>query len=55
MNKNGELIARPTTARDIKLIAYKRNRTSKSNGSMMRCTPLAVYLSGLVGNGDNIE
>ena len=56
MAEDGQLVKRPVRALDARLIAMKKNKTSKSNGSLMRCTPMAVFLAALVGQrGDSQE
>lgn len=48
INEKGQLVTRPVTTKDARLIALKLNKASRSNGSLMRCTPLAVFLAALV-------
>lgn len=52
INEQGQIEERPVTTMDARMIALKMNKGSRSNGSLMRCTPLAVSLTCFVEQSD---
>lgn len=55
MDKMGRLTRVPTKAVHSKRVARRKNTYSKSNGSLMRCQPMAVFTANLTKGNNNYE